>query len=97
MPGEGAPDLQDNQTALRSEAPPSRAEQRRHALQRRDDVGLERLLSALQSAHGNVTLAARRLGVSRQRAYRIINTVPGLDLAALRETRDGPPARKPRN
>jgi DNA-binding NtrC family response regulator len=99
MPGEGAADLQDNQAALRSEAEgrPSRAEQRWHALRRRDDIELERLLSALRRAHGNVTLAARRLGVSRQRAYRIISAVPGLDLAALRETSDGSPTRKPGN
>ena len=45
------------------------------------NVDLETLLSALRSASGNVTRAAATLGISRQRAYRLMEG--HVDLAAL--------------
>ena len=50
---------------------------------------LEDLMGALQQAGGNVTQAARMLGITRQRAYRLLEA-GGVDLTALRL--DDPPA-----
>ena len=44
---------------------------------------LEDLMAALQQASGNVTQAARMLGITRQRAYRLLEA-GGVDLTALR-------------
>lgn len=44
---------------------------------------LERLLAELRTGGGNVAQAARRIGVSRQRAYRLMNEAD-VDLGAIR-------------
>jgi len=45
-------------------------------------LDLPSLLSALQATGGNVTRAAARLGVTRQRAYRLLEE-QAVDLASL--------------
>jgi transcriptional regulator with PAS, ATPase and Fis domain len=70
----------------------SRAEEHRRAVDRRDETDRERLRAALRVEQGNVSLAARRIGISRQRAYRIMTSMPELDLDELREPGS---ARKP--
>jgi transcriptional regulator of acetoin/glycerol metabolism len=46
------------------------------------ELDLERLLAALRATGGNVTRAAARLGVTRQRAYRLLEE-QSVDLATL--------------
>jgi transcriptional regulator with PAS, ATPase and Fis domain len=45
----------------------------------------EALLEALRASSGNVTKAADSLGISRQRAYRMMRERPEIDLASLRD------------
>jgi len=47
--------------------------------------GFEPFLLALRAARGNVTLAAASLGISRARAYRLLEARPGFDLLSLRD------------
>ena len=44
----------------------------------------ERLAQALHESQGNVSLAARRVGISRARAYRLLKRLPELDPEELR-------------
>jgi transcriptional regulator of acetoin/glycerol metabolism len=46
---------------------------------------LEALRAALREHGGNVSDAARALGVSRQKVYRLIEADPTLDLDAFRK------------
>lgn len=46
---------------------------------------LDELLEALRASGGNVARAAQALGISRQRAYRMMQGRPDVDLDALRE------------
>jgi transcriptional regulator of acetoin/glycerol metabolism len=46
---------------------------------------LQRLVAALRASGGNVAQAAQALGISRQRAYRLMQGSPELSLTALRE------------
>ena len=50
----------------------------------RDTVEIKRLLEALRTCRGNVVRAASAVGISRQRAYRLLKTVPGVSLEAFR-------------
>lgn len=43
------------------------------------------LLAALKKEAGNINRAAQRLGVSRQRMYRLLETIPGFDLESFRK------------
>jgi two-component system nitrogen regulation response regulator NtrX len=54
----------------------------------RDDFDFARLLAALRRCGGNVSRAAATVGMSRQRAYRLMQARPDLDLDELR-SRDG--------
>jgi DNA-binding NtrC family response regulator len=45
---------------------------------------LERFVTALRLHRGNVSKAARDVGISRMRAYRLMNANPSVDLDALR-------------
>jgi transcriptional regulator of acetoin/glycerol metabolism len=63
------------------------ARSERRAGAHRDDNELEQLVLALRTARGNVSVAARQLGISRQRAYRLMNYLPGLDVDRLRQNR----------
>jgi transcriptional regulator with PAS, ATPase and Fis domain len=51
----------------------------------RDAEDLKALVDALRSASGNVARASAAIGISRQRAYRLMNRAAGLDLQALRK------------
>jgi transcriptional regulator of acetoin/glycerol metabolism len=51
---------------------------------------LARLLEALRASNGNVARAAQALGISRQRAYRMMQGRPEVDLEALREPGETP-------
>ena len=51
---------------------------------------LERLVEALRASNGNVARAAQALGISRQRAYRMMQGRAGVDLEALREAGELP-------
>ena len=45
---------------------------------------LERFLAALRGHRGNVSQAARAAGISRMRAYRLMNAHPEVEVAAFR-------------
>jgi transcriptional regulator of acetoin/glycerol metabolism len=51
---------------------------------------LPSLVDALRASNGNVARAASALGISRQRAYRMMQGRPEVDLEALREAEEGP-------
>jgi transcriptional regulator of acetoin/glycerol metabolism len=55
-----------------------------------DPPELSRLLEALRASGGNVARAAQALGISRQRAYRMMQGRPEVDLDSLRERGDEP-------
>jgi DNA-binding NtrC family response regulator len=52
----------------------------------RDDEDFARLLVALRSQAGNVSRAAGAIGISRQRAYRLMQAHPEVNLPGLRGT-----------
>jgi transcriptional regulator with PAS, ATPase and Fis domain len=52
------------------------------------EIGLERLVEALRTHDGVVARAAHALGISRQRAYRLMRANPELDLDGLRKDAD---------
>ena len=52
----------------------------------RDELDFARLIQALRSHAGNVSRAAAALGLSRQRAYRLIQARPDVDLEELRDS-----------
>jgi transcriptional regulator of acetoin/glycerol metabolism len=54
------------------------------ALAGADPVGLPALIAALRTAGGNVARASAILGITRQRAYRLMEG-HGVDLGALRK------------
>ena len=51
-----------------------------------DQVSSDQLLMALRAERGNVSRAAVRLGISRARAYRMLEAHPDLDLDAMRSS-----------
>jgi transcriptional regulator with PAS, ATPase and Fis domain len=67
-----------------SEPPP--LDRRAHSAVQRDEH-LQTLLDALQQHGGNVSKAAAALGISRQRAYRLLEQRPELNLSELRYPR----------
>ncbi len=50
-----------------------------------DAVAFERLVEALRQHGGNVSRAAAALGITRARAYRLLEARPGFDLDTLRD------------
>jgi DNA-binding NtrC family response regulator len=60
----------------------------------RDDFDFARLLAALRRCSGNVSRAAAEVGMSRQRAYRLMQARPDLDLDEMRAS-DGASEGKP--
>jgi transcriptional regulator with PAS, ATPase and Fis domain len=50
---------------------------------------LDRFLAALREHKGNVTKSAQAAGISRMRAYRLMNANPELDVEALRRDGEG--------
>jgi transcriptional regulator of acetoin/glycerol metabolism len=55
----------------------------------RDELDFARLIEALRNHAGNVSKAAAASGLSRQRAYRLIQARTDVDLEALREANLG--------
>jgi transcriptional regulator with AAA-type ATPase domain len=55
-----------------------------------DTPDFSKLLEALRACQGNVARAAQQIGVSRQRAYRMMQGRPEVDLEALRGASDEP-------
>ena len=53
-----------------------------------DEAAFAELLVALRAEHGNVSRAAASLGISRARAYRLIEARPGFDVRQLRNEGD---------
>jgi transcriptional regulator with PAS, ATPase and Fis domain len=49
------------------------------------------LLTALKKERGNVNRAAQRLGLNRQRMYRLLEAIPGFDLDGFRKSVDKDP------
>ncbi len=63
-------------------AAPSQFERLSHAFREQE---LEALRAALREHGGNVSDAAKALGISRQKIYRLIEADPDLDLDAFRK------------
>jgi DNA-binding NtrC family response regulator len=57
----------------------------------KDSRDLETLISLLGELRGNVHQAAKRMGISRQRAYRLMDLRPELDVERLRQAESGEP------
>jgi transcriptional regulator with PAS, ATPase and Fis domain len=55
-----------------------------------DTPDLAKLLEALRTCQGNVARAAQQIGISRQRAYRMMQGRPEVDLEALRGSAEEP-------
>ena len=55
----------------------------------RDEQDLRALLEALPEVENNLALASAAVGISRQRAYRLINRAPGVSLQKLRKGKPG--------
>jgi DNA-binding NtrC family response regulator len=49
-----------------------------------DEIAFDQLVTALRAAHGNVSQAAVGLGITRARAYRLLEARPGFDVGSLR-------------
>lgn len=62
---------------------PSRAARRLDANERRNRNDLESLVRALRQVGGNVSAAAKAIGMSRQRAYRLMDQHPELGVCDL--------------
>jgi transcriptional regulator with AAA-type ATPase domain len=61
---------------------------RREQSQSANDRQLDRLVAALREHGGNVSKAATELGISRQRAYRLMDLRPDLDIGDVRHPTD---------
>lgn len=73
----GSPKPTDSSVTVSPRSPQGHAERREREL--------DRLLHALRQHRGNVARAAAEAGVSRQRAYRLMEACAELDLSALRQ------------
>jgi transcriptional regulator of acetoin/glycerol metabolism len=86
-------DLPDRMQAARV---PAQGSGQPLSLRATQESDLDRFLAALRAHGGNVSRAARAAGISRMRAYRLMNAAPGIDVAALRsESERGPSAETP--
>lgn len=53
-----------------------------------DDIAFDELVMALRAARGNVSQAAASLGITRARAYRLLEARPSFDVRSLRSEDD---------
>jgi transcriptional regulator with PAS, ATPase and Fis domain len=53
-----------------------------------DEAAFDQLRAALSAAHGNVSRAAAAIGISRARAYRLLDAHPGFDVRQIRDEDD---------
>jgi transcriptional regulator with PAS, ATPase and Fis domain len=70
-----------------STAPPPREASARASTS--DEAAFDELLAALRAAHGNVSRAAAAIGISRARAYRLLDAHPGFDVRQIRGESNG--------
>ncbi|MES1172802.1 MAG: sigma 54-interacting transcriptional regulator [Myxococcales bacterium] len=75
------PNMGDGARAPSSPPPPSKRPESTDSVAEHPSVSLETLLGALRAEGGNVTRAAAKLGITRQRAYRLMEGQ--VDLSAL--------------
>lgn len=73
-------------------APESRASRHRARLRDKDEQELGALIALLGQCQGKVSEAAKRMGISRQRAYRLMDQRPELDVEDLRKRDPGEPS-----
>jgi DNA-binding NtrC family response regulator len=78
-------------SALEGKPLEGRASKRRARLREKDDQELEALIALLRECQGKVSEAAKRMGISRQRAYRLLDQRPELDVEELRQRNPGEP------
>lgn len=78
--------------AVESASMENRASRRRARLREKDDQELETLISVLRECQGKVSEAAKRMGISRQRAYRLMDQRPELDVEDLLQEDPGEPS-----
>lgn len=62
----------------------SRAKRHKQAMVERNEAQIAELIQALRESAGNVSSAAKKLRISRQRAYRLMEGRPEVDVEALR-------------
>jgi transcriptional regulator with AAA-type ATPase domain len=79
--------LPDLATGARRSTPPAREPSGRASTT--DDAAFDQLLAALRAAQGNVSRAAAAIGISRARAYRLLDAHPGFDVRQMRDEADG--------
>ncbi len=77
------PDRMTDGLALGSTPPPMPGPPQRGSTA--DESAFEQLVTALRAVRGNVSHAAAALGISRARAYRLLEGRPEFDVRALRE------------
>jgi transcriptional regulator of acetoin/glycerol metabolism len=80
-PAELPAKLRDGQQPRSSSAPPPASPGTQFAS---EEEAVEKLLSQLRESKGNLTRAVAALGISRQRAYRILQARPDIDLEQFR-------------
>jgi DNA-binding NtrC family response regulator len=89
----GVEHLPERMLEAASEANPPRRSEPRHAAPATqggsESSELPALIVALRASRGNVARASAMLGITRQRAYRLMEAA-GVDLEALRETGEAP-------
>jgi transcriptional regulator of acetoin/glycerol metabolism len=78
-------------SALEGKPLEGRDSKRRARLREKDDQELEALIALLRECQGKVSEAAKRMGISRQRAYRLLDQRPELDVEELRQRNPGEP------
>jgi transcriptional regulator with GAF, ATPase, and Fis domain len=71
-----------------AERPVSKPPRRRRSLTARDERDLAQLLDALRAAAGNITRASQTVGMTRQRAYRLLEAGSDVDIAELRRGKE---------
>lgn len=76
-------------------APPSGPARDPSEQAERDEADFARLMDELRRQAGNVSRAAAAIGLSRQRAYRLLQARPDVDLAGLRAAPDPTGTRTP--
>jgi DNA-binding NtrC family response regulator len=83
------PGVESQLPAVTNEQPVGRAARSLARRRDKDDRELDKLVALLNELRGNVNQAAKRMGISRQRAYRLMDLRPELDVQNLRQSDPG--------